>query len=188
MAERSVPRQDWRNKDRSKVVSQDFRQHKIPDDEFEALFNVKKTFSKGPSWILPDLSKAFSQPSYEFEDLQKIMEDAIAETPIIIGNYTWEDWREICDNSGLGPYVVRVLKRHYKFGMIVRNWAKAYEIYSTYPVVTSGHLNSVHIGDEHGGLILALNHYLHSKFEDVKWNWRATCENPYYEDAFAADR
>lgn len=162
--------------------------HRIRDEEFEALFNIKRTFRKESDWVLPHVSKAYSSEPYEFENFQNQKEAINRVKDEILENYPYEKWRVIQSKFSLAPAVVRVLKKNLKLGHVVRNWPKAYEIFSSYPVVASGKLNSIHIGDQHGGMIIALNHYLHSHFEDIQWEWKATCDNPYYEDGPTADR
>lgn len=98
-------------------------------------------------------------------------------------NYDNSKWDKAKDKFSYASSIARILKKVKNLGYVVRNFTKGYEIFSSYPLlVQSGKLNSIHIGDEHGGMLVALNHYLHSHFPDVHWNWRAICQNPYYED------
>lgn len=163
---------------RNPVVERDPKPNRVCDEEIEKHFNLKRRFRKASDWILPDVSKAYSSESYEFDHFQaeaaemKRVKDEIKE------NYSEEDWMVVTEEFHLAS-IVKALK--YKLGYVVRNWTKAYEIFTSYPLILSGKLNSIHIGDEHGGTVAALNHYLHSNFTDVQWDWKAISDNPYYE-------
>lgn len=160
---------------------------KISHEEFEAYFNTNKTFKRAPDWILPTVSKAYSSQLYEFDNFQELKDEMNSEKDVILANYPQEKWKEVERKFLPSPPIVSNLKRM-KLGHVVRNWPKAYEILSSYPLVSSPKLNSIHIGDQHGGIIIALNHYLHSHFEDVEWKWKAISGNPYYEDGSGMDR
>lgn len=162
--------------------------NRITEEEFESIFNIKKTVQKKPDWVLPDVSLAYSSRTYEFDNFQAQKEEMNATKDVILENYPYEKWRVVGNKFGVAQRIITVLKYYQKLGHVVRNWPKAYEIFSSYPLISSGKLNSIHIGDHHGGVINALNHYLHSKFEDVQWKWKATCDNPYYEDGPSGDR
>lgn len=167
--------------------SQKYYESRIIDDEIEMYFEDrnKATYEKQPNWVLPDVNEAYSSPPYEFEEFESSNTKVHEELNKIVEGCTGEEWEAVVQQFWLGPRIVRGLKKSLYPQIIVKNWVKVYELFSTYPIVTSGKLNSVHIGDQHGGTVMALNHFLHSKFGEVNWNWRATAENPYYEDDYA---
>ena len=46
-------------------------------------------------------------------------------------------------------------------------------------------MNSVHLGDECCASVAALNHFLHTTFEKVEWDWRAICYNIFFEENYS---
>lgn len=154
---------------------------RVSDEELNSYFGNSQSYNKNPNWTLPSISKIYTSPIYEEQKFQEIKEKMNNEKDKILENYSVEHWKEIKDKHALNPKIVKVLKMTLKCGNVTRNWCKLYEILKTFPLVKSGKINSVHIGDQHGGMITALNHYIHCNFEEVEWNWKAMCINPYYE-------
>lgn len=153
----------------------------IPAEEFERFFHFQKQYEQSPDWVLPNVSRAYSSTCYEFEDFQNMKKDLANVKEEVRETFEKSLWQEITNKSSLNEYIVKYLKRN-NMGHVVKNWTKGYEMFSKYPIVSSGQLNSIHIGDRSGGIIKALNHFLHSNFEDtVDWKWKAICDNPYYE-------
>ncbi|KAL5287400.1 CMTR2.2 family protein [Megaselia abdita] len=182
LPQRRPPNQEYRGRPQNS--------NRITEEAMQSLFNIKRRFEKNPKWTLPNVSKAYSSQPYEFDHFQEQKNEMNRVKDGILENYPQEKWKDISDKFGLTPSIVRVLKFNMKLGYVVRNFPKAYELFSTYPLIPSGKLNSIHVGDIHGGMIIALNHYLHSNFEpeEIKWSWKATSQNPYYEDGLTCHR
>lgn len=166
-----------------KDEEKDKRIPRISDEDFEIYFQNKRTYTKNPDWRLPEVSRAYSSGCYEFETFEKVRKD-IVDVKIgydIRDKFPGTKWKDISSEFELNNYIKLALKK-LKIGHVVKNWPKAYEIFAEYLSVPTGELNSVQIGDADGGVVLALNHFLHSRsFGNIKWNWKAICDNPYYE-------
>lgn len=184
---------NWRMKETVSMQENPTQFQRIREEEFESFFQLKMSYVKKSDWILPDVSRAYSSGCYdEFESFQKMREDL---TNFKYGGnlrdlFSESEWKDISEEFQFNDSIVRFLKHQIKLGYVVKNWTKAYEIFSEYLPVPNGEFNSVHIGDTSGGLITALNHFLHSNspFDTVKWNWKAICDNPYYEGNTVTNR
>ncbi|KAL5287399.1 CMTR2.2 family protein [Megaselia abdita] len=177
---------NWRVKTIHFEEIRNFHENRIPQSEIDSYFQMKRKYSKQADWTLPDISRAYSSDLYEIETFEKIRED--------LRNLKYGEVKknfkdsQIVKKYGIVDFIVRFLKSIKKVDFVVRDWTKAYEIFSEFPLVQSGTLNSIHIENRSGGFITALNHFLHSHFEDVKWNWKAFTDNPYYEGRISTNR
>jgi cap2 methyltransferase len=81
--------------------------------------------------------------------------------------------------------VVHTLRKRVDPEMCTIAWAKMYECIDSYRLIalsdSARQFNSVHICEAPGAFICATNHYLRTKYPQLKWNWMANSLNPYYE-------
>ncbi|KAL5291931.1 CMTR2.2 family protein [Megaselia abdita] len=165
--------------ERSKTSLRDARitKYRMSDEFFEQFLDFKNIYIKD-TWKLPDA--IYNSTSYEIETFQVIREDIRNLKVEVYNKITNYNWKQTSDQFTLTIYVIDFLKAK-KFDLVSKNWCKFLEIFKTYPVIKSGKINTAHI--ENGGYTTsALNHYLHSTFTEVDWNWKAIALNPYHED------
>lgn len=148
-------------------------------NDFNHHFQFKKKYNG--SYTLPETSKIYVSPPYEFAELQDIREQMRKVKVEICDEQFQHRWKEISEQFDTSLHLINVLKVR-KLELVSVSSCKIFEILQTYPVVRTGNLNSVHISDISGFMISALNYYLHTTFSEVDWNWKAIVSNPYHEE------
>ncbi|XP_055837336.1 cap-specific mRNA (nucleoside-2'-O-)-methyltransferase 2-like isoform X2 [Episyrphus balteatus] len=150
-----------------------------PIEKHQYIFEKKYKYSKAPGWTLPPVDELFKE-FYQFDNLQQLKHDLNA-TKSKLNDYVLEDWSVHTrkkDPSGEIPWK---LKNDIQAEFVTVAWCKLFECLHQYKMVKDGKLNSLHLCEAPGAFIAALNHYLHSTFDEVQWQWLSTTLNPYYE-------
>ncbi|KAL7737547.1 hypothetical protein ACLKA6_007672 [Drosophila palustris] len=154
-------------------------------DEVEQLFEKKFQYQKpttGAAWSLPLEEEPLFSEFYQFESLQNL-KDQLNTVKSKLNNYGVQEWSTHTNRRDPSGEISWRLKNETKAEFVTVAWCKIFECLHRFPLVTQPVLNSLHLCEAPGAFIAALNHYLHSvhKPTEIKWNWRSTTLNPYYE-------
>ncbi|XP_060660827.1 cap-specific mRNA (nucleoside-2'-O-)-methyltransferase 2 [Drosophila nasuta] len=154
-------------------------------DELEQLFEKKFKYQKpvnGTAWTLPTEQELLFSEFYQYESLQNLKEQ-LNTVKSKLNNYGVQEWSTHTNRRDPSGEVSWRLKNETKAEFVTVAWCKLFECLHRFPVVTQPKLNSLHLCEAPGAFIASLNHYLHSqhKPDEIKWNWRSTTLNPYYE-------
>ncbi|EDW77172.1 uncharacterized protein Dwil_GK22226 [Drosophila willistoni] len=155
--------------------------------EVEQIFGKKFQYQKPKApqaWQLPPDQKQnphFGE-YYQFPALLAL-KDNLNAVKSKLNDYGVEEWSSHTNRRDPSGEVSWRLKNETKAEFVTVAWCKFFEVLHRYPVVSQPKLNTVHLCEAPGAFIAALNHYLHSKYQkdEIKWNWRSTTLNPYYE-------
>lgn len=152
-------------------------------EEVEQLFEKKFQYQKPitGSWLLPLEEPLFSE-FYQFESLQNL-KDQLNTVKSKLNNYGVQEWSTHTNRRDPSGEISWRLKNETKAEFVTVAWCKIFECLHRFPLITQPVINSLHLCEAPGAFIAALNHYLHSvhKPNEIKWNWRSTTLNPYYE-------
>ncbi|ALC42332.1 aft [Drosophila busckii] len=152
-------------------------------DEVEQLFSKKFEYQKPvkETWTLPLEQSLFSE-FYQYESLQTLKEELNA-VKSKLNNYGVQEWSSHTNRRDPSGEISWRLKNKTNAEFVTVAWCKLYECLHRYPLVKKPDLNSLHLCEAPGAFIAALNHYLHSIHtkNQIKWRWRGTTLNPYYE-------
>ncbi|EDW02506.1 cap-specific mRNA (nucleoside-2'-O-)-methyltransferase 2 [Drosophila grimshawi] len=152
-------------------------------DEVEQLFEKKFQYQKPKTgaWQLPLQEPLFSE-FYQYESLQNLKEQ-LNGVKSKLNNYGVQEWSTHTNRRDPSGEISWRLKNETKAEFVTVAWCKFFECLHRYPLVKQPQLNTLHLCEAPGAFIAALNHYLHSvyKHDEVKWRWRSTTLNPYYE-------
>ncbi|XP_065655014.1 cap-specific mRNA (nucleoside-2'-O-)-methyltransferase 2 isoform X3 [Hydra vulgaris] len=104
-------------------------------------------------------------------------------TKSLLNNIDIHIWRSHTTQTHKCGLIVSYLKSYIKAEFVTQAWAKFYTILSTFDLFSENLTvaSSVHLCEAPGAFISSLNHYLQSKFYNIKFNWIGTTLNPYYE-------
>ncbi|XP_017049943.1 cap-specific mRNA (nucleoside-2'-O-)-methyltransferase 2 [Drosophila ficusphila] len=153
--------------------------------ELEQLFE-KKFFYQKPrgkeSWQLPAQEQALCSEFYQYEALQGLREQLNA-VKSKLNDYGVQDWSAHTNKRDPSGEVSWRLKNETKAEFVTVAWCKFFECLHRYPLVKTPVVNTLHLCEAPGAFIASLNHYLHSKYtkDEIKWHWRSTTLNPYFE-------
>ncbi|XP_039480618.1 cap-specific mRNA (nucleoside-2'-O-)-methyltransferase 2 [Drosophila santomea] len=157
----------------------------IRPSELEQLFEKKFHYQKpkgNTSWQLPPPDQGLFSEFYQFEALQSLREQLNA-VKSKLNDYGVQEWSAHTNRRDPSGEVSWRLKNDTKAEFVTVAWCKLFECLHRYPLVTKPTVNSLHLCEAPGAFIASLNHYLHSKYhkDEIKWRWRSTTLNPYYE-------
>ncbi|XP_030557827.1 cap-specific mRNA (nucleoside-2'-O-)-methyltransferase 2 [Drosophila novamexicana] len=152
-------------------------------EEVEQLFEKKFQYQKPKTsaWLLPQQEPLFSE-FYQYESLQELKEQ-LNRIKSKLNNYGVQEWSTHTNRRDPSGEISWRLKNETKAEFVTVAWCKIFECMHRFPLVTQPELNSLHLCEAPGAFVAALNHYLHSvyKQDEIKWRWRSTTLNPYYE-------
>ncbi|XP_037715938.1 cap-specific mRNA (nucleoside-2'-O-)-methyltransferase 2 [Drosophila subpulchrella] len=153
--------------------------------ELEQLFEKKFHYQKprgNESWQLPPQDQALFSEFYQFEALQGLREQLNA-IKSKLNDYGVQEWSAHTNRRDPSGEVSWRLKNDTKAEFVTVAWCKFFECLHRYPLVKTPVVNTLHLCEAPGAFIASLNHYLHSVYskDEIKWNWRSTTLNPYYE-------
>ncbi|XP_030387598.1 cap-specific mRNA (nucleoside-2'-O-)-methyltransferase 2 [Scaptodrosophila lebanonensis] len=154
-------------------------------DELEQLFEKKFLYQKpseGVAWHLPEKGQSIFSEFYQFGDLQRLKENLNA-VKSKLNDYGTHEWSTHTNKRDPSGEVVWRLKNETKAEFVTVAWCKFFECLNRFPLIGKSVVNTLHLCEAPGAFIAALNHYMHTtyKAEEIKWNWRSTTLNPYYE-------
>ncbi|KAH8307593.1 hypothetical protein KR044_004304, partial [Drosophila immigrans] len=152
--------------------------------ELEQLFEKKFQYQKptNGAWKLPLEEEPLFSEFYQYESLQNLKEQ-LNSVKSKLNNYGVQEWSTHTNRRDPSGEISWRLKNETKAEFVTVAWCKIFECLHRFPLVTQPTLNTLHLCEAPGAFIAALNHYLHSthKPDEIKWNWRSTTLNPYYE-------
>lgn len=125
-------------------------------------FDKKFTYSSSSSSeIHIDISNEFYN-HYEFKDLVKFQSGFFKKNHGLLNNVSQDMWYMCQKFYSPSTYFP-------KPGLLHRNGPKTYEILMEFDLVSysNGTLNSLHLDEEYGAVVGAINHYLHSNVKEV---------------------
>ncbi|XP_017125352.1 cap-specific mRNA (nucleoside-2'-O-)-methyltransferase 2 [Drosophila elegans] len=157
----------------------------IRHSELEQLFEKKFHYQKPrgiESWQLPSQDGALFSEFYQFEALQGLREQLNA-MKSRLNDYGVQEWSAHTNRRDPSGEVSWRLKNDTKAEFVTVAWCKFFECLHRYPLIKTPVVNTLHLCEAPGAFIASLNHYLHSKYSpaEIKWRWRSTTLNPYYE-------
>ncbi|XP_017079271.1 cap-specific mRNA (nucleoside-2'-O-)-methyltransferase 2 [Drosophila eugracilis] len=157
----------------------------IRHSELEQLFEKKFHYQKprgNKSWQLPPQDQALFSEFYQFDALQGLREQ-LNTVKSKLNDYGVQEWSAHTNRRDPSGEVSWRLKNDTKAEFVTVAWCKIFECLHRYPLVKSSEVNTLHLCEAPGAFITSLNHYLHSKYskDEIKWRWRSTTLNPYYE-------
>ncbi|XP_017019985.2 cap-specific mRNA (nucleoside-2'-O-)-methyltransferase 2 [Drosophila kikkawai] len=157
----------------------------IGQSELEQLFGKKFQYQKprgNDSWQLPPPDQALFGEFYQYEALQGLREQLNA-VKSRLNDYGVQEWSAHTNRRDPSGEVSWRLKNETKAEFVTVAWCKFFECLHRYPLVKGPVVNTLHLCEAPGAFIASLNHYLHSTYaeEEIKWRWRSTTLNPYYE-------
>ncbi|KAJ1484270.1 FtsJ-like methyltransferase-domain-containing protein [Baffinella frigidus] len=96
----------------------------------------------------------------------------------------WKDHTKKTLISGVDA--VNEVRDKYGAEMGTRAWLKMYEMIAAFDlidcqVVQGGECNSLHLCEAPGAFICATNHYIRTRWPNMRWNWMGCTLNPYFE-------
>lgn len=151
----------------------------VPKKIIRSFFEKRSKYKKCPEWILPENQVLFTE-DYKIESLQTLKLE-LNEVKSKLNDYPIEQWSAHTRKRNPSGEVAWRLKSHIDAEFVTQAWCKFYECLHQFPIVSDGTVNSVHLCEAPGAFIAALNHYLHSTYKSVKWQWLSSTLNPYYE-------
>lgn len=154
-------------------------QNSTKNDENEHIFQKKYKFTRSPDWTLPPVNELFNE-FYQFDELQQLKHELNA-VKSMLNDYPIEEWTKHTKKKDPCGEITFKLKINIKAEFVTIAWCKLFECLHNFKMVKDGKLNSLHLCEAPGAFITALNHYLHSTFDEVEWKWLATTLNPYFE-------
>ncbi|XP_017148324.1 cap-specific mRNA (nucleoside-2'-O-)-methyltransferase 2 [Drosophila miranda] len=153
--------------------------------ELEQLFEKKFQYQKPRGdgvWKLPREEQPLFSEYYQCEALQNL-KDQLNSVKSKLNDYGVQEWSSHTNRRDPSGEVPWRLKNETKAEFVTVAWCKFFECLHRYPLVTEPVVNTLHLCEAPGAFIAALNHYLHSTYgkDEIKWRWRSTTLNPYYE-------
>ncbi|KZC07331.1 FtsJ methyltransferase domain-containing protein 1 [Dufourea novaeangliae] len=129
----------------------------------------------------------FNDPIWKVDKLQELKTELIT-VRNYIRTYNFTEWYLHTQLRCRARDILTRLRRDVQPEMLSREWAKFYEMVSSFPLVPitridgkNKHFKSVHLCEAPGDFILSLNHWLKTNVPNVQWDWIATSFNPYYD-------
>lgn len=138
-----------------------------PIERHSYLFDKKFKYSKSPEWKLPPVNELFTE-FYQFENLQQLKHNLNA-VKSKLNDYLLEDWSVHTRKKDPCGEIPWKIKTDIKAEFVTIAWCKLFECLHQYKMVEDGTLNSLHLCEAPGAFIAALNHYLHSTYDEVKF-------------------
>ncbi|KAG5678577.1 hypothetical protein PVAND_008239 [Polypedilum vanderplanki] len=150
--------------------------------DFLTNFNKKFNFTN-ENYKLPPIDYFYSTDSEAYDLLEKIKNELNAEKSKL-NDKKIENWSRHTRQNNPAQLIVHHLREVIKGEFVTQAFAKFFECLNTYPLINenvSDKLFSVHLCEAPGAFITSLNHFLKINYPNLKFIWRATTLNPYYE-------
>lgn len=171
--------------------SRQFQTLKKPDRFIKKIdIAVKKLFHKqieiiNNNYKLPNPNNMFSENTWSIDDLQKT-KIKLNEIKNTLSDYNPAEWRNHTRKTNIAEHIRWRLKKDVDPELFTQAWCKFFEIASTFPLIPeevndTKQLKTIHLCEAPGAFVTSLNHWLKTNMPYIKWNWRATTLNPYYE-------
>lgn len=106
--------------------------------------------------------------SYQFEEFVELRADYISKNEILFKDMPKETWIKIGSTYNLSKHIYTV-ENKMKFENFLKPWGKIYEVLEEFQLISNsdGHLNTLHLEEEMGAMVCAMNHFLQSKYREV---------------------
>ncbi|KAH8232989.1 hypothetical protein KR026_002581, partial [Drosophila bipectinata] len=158
---------------------------KIKQSDLEQLFEKKFRYQKPrgeDNWTLPSLDQPLFSEFYQFDALQGLGTQLNA-VKSRLNDYSTQEWSAHTNRRDPSGEVSWRLKNETKAEFVTVAWCKFFECLHRYPLIKNPVVNTLHLCEAPGAFIASLNHYLHSTYkeDEIRWRWRSTTLNPYYE-------
>ncbi|KAH8277656.1 hypothetical protein KR018_003248, partial [Drosophila ironensis] len=157
----------------------------IGESELEQLFEKKFKYRNpqdNSNWTLPTEEQSLCSEFYQYKALQ-LQREQLNAVKSKLNDYGTQEWSSHTNRCGPSGEVTWRLKKETKAEFVTVAWCKMFECLHRYPLLPGPVVNSVHLCEAPGAFMAALNHYLHSSYDEneIQWRWRSTTLNPYYE-------
>lgn len=102
--------------------------------------------------------------SYEFQEFVSFRSDYFSKQDSLFENVQHEKWKTLSSINNPVSYIMHKENKT-KFEIFSKSWVKIYEIIEEFQLIpnSKGQLNTLHLGEETGAMVCAVNHYLRSK-------------------------
>ncbi|XP_077298480.1 cap methyltransferase 2 [Arctopsyche grandis] len=155
------------------------------DSMADNVFSKKCTLSATKEFKLPDSSDIFASEPWQ-EERFCIWKECLNAQKRQLNNYDLSQWQQHTYKTNLAKEIIKMIKSSIRPELFTVAWTKFYECtynYNTIPekAKRAKSFNSLHLCEAPGAAITSLNHFIKSNHPDLKWNWRASTLNPYYE-------
>ncbi|KAB0791476.1 hypothetical protein PPYR_03276 [Photinus pyralis] len=146
-------------------------------------FNKKFSFRPNSKWSLP--REAYKHPPEPIESLRD-MKVSLNACKGQLNRFALTEWSNHTKFTDPSSSIIETISSTCKVELLTQAWCKFYECLYNYPIVSrtsieTRTLNSLHLCEAPGAFISALNYFLYAKHPWIKWRWRASTLNPYYE-------
>lgn len=133
---------------------------------FEKCFAFQKC-TASDTWRLPDANELFKE-YYQFKNLQEL-KVKLNHVKSKLNNYVIEDWSLHTRRQDPAGEIPWRLKTATNAEFVTVAWCKMYECLGRFPeLIKSPKINSLHLCEAPGAFITALNHYLHTRYNENK--------------------
>lgn len=122
------------------------------------------------NWSLP--MNVFSDDHWQIPALQAKREELNA-TKEMLNNYDLSAWSFHTKKRDPSTMIIKTIRKNFNPELLTQAWCKFYECLSKFDIISpkaieKGTLNSMHLCEAPGGFISALNHYLNTKYINLK--------------------
>ncbi|CAG7732290.1 unnamed protein product [Allacma fusca] len=146
---------------------------------------------KEEKFVLPPTHSYFTAPMWMPHQMQ-ILKDDLTMVKSSLNGFRVDEWHLHTRNMNPLSSVIKNIRESVTHEFCTVAWCKLFEILSCHQAIPksveeAGHqlneieLGSVHLCEAPGAFVAALNHYLKTRYESVRWDWLATTLSPYYE-------
>lgn len=151
------------------------RHHSYRNDEFSEvndLFNKKFRFRFGEDWKIPDIEKWFSEPPWKVKELERL-KTTLNYHKSQLNDFNIEEWSSHTRRRNPAGEVGWKIRSVVNPEFLTQAWTKFYECACTYNIVPGEALvdrgmASLHLCEAPGAFITSFNHYLKSRYPDIK--------------------
>nr|DBA16700.1 TPA: hypothetical protein GDO54_002243 [Pyxicephalus adspersus] len=153
--------------------------------EIESLFQKRYSYTKDPTWHLPDPSEVLTSEHQEFPHLLTLKE-SLNKVKNLLSDKKLDEWHQHTSYTNKAGRVVPEVRKQANAELCTQAWCKFHEIVATYQLIPNSalwdsELNSVHLCEAPGAFIASLNHYVKTQELHCDWTWVANTLNPYHE-------
>lgn len=154
-----------------------------PEKVFEKLHVLRDGSSK--NWELPTIELG-SLKSHLHDKRLNELKNSLNQLKGSLNGYeigSWHKHTTYCNASGS---VNREIRHQFHPELCTQAWCKFHEILCFEELLperalASRNITAVHLCEAPGGFICSLNHFLKSRYKNVRYKWIACTLNPYYE-------
>lgn len=104
---------------------------------------------------------------FEFPEFVKLKANYYTEQDSLFQNIEHEEFKQLAFKYNPVTYIMKENKRN--FEVFLKPWPKIYEILQEFKLISNlqDRLSTLHLGEEIGAMVCALNHYLKSNHRGV---------------------